>query len=37
METGREGEVLIEVTDWLPTRLNLYGKVHMDGATLRAV
>lgn len=30
MEMRREGEVLIEVTNWLPTRLNLYGKVHME-------
>lgn len=23
-----------EVTDWPPTRLNLYGKVHQEGAVL---
>lgn len=36
-ETGKkEGEILIEVTDWLPTRMNLRGKVHTEGATLHA-
>lgn len=28
----KEGEVLIEVTDWLLTRMNLRGKVHTEGA-----
>ena len=37
METGKkEGEILIEVTDWLPTGMNLGGKVRTEWATLDA-
>lgn len=31
-----EGEVPIEVTDWLPTRLSFCGKARTEGPTLYA-